>query len=217
MKKLIILGGSGIGMIAASIANDLKEYNVVGFLNDVIETGTYIGRFNKIKVIGNTSDIIKYLNDDDYYFFIAYVGLGSEKETFKKINEFNIPRHKYASLIHPTAYVPIGFCELGIGILLGPYSQLSPDTKVGDNCIILGNAFLGHDSTMEKFSHIATNGVVGANVNVGKAVHVGSNAVIREKVKIGNYSLIGSGSVVLNDVPENAIVVGNPAKILRQK
>ncbi len=76
---------------------------------------------------------------------------------------------------------------------------------------------MGHNSFLDRFTHVATNAVVGANVHVGKGVHVGSNSVIREKIIIGDYSVIGAGAVVVKDVPENCIVAGNPAKILRYK
>jgi acetyltransferase EpsM len=214
MKKLVILGGSGIGMIAASIAKESGDYNVLGFLNDVIPVGSNIGKYETIKVIGTTDDIQYYLNND-CYFFIAYVGLKKEKETFEKIEKFKIPKEKYATLIHKTAIIPHGFCKIGYGVLMAPLSQLSPDTTIEDNCILLANSFLGHDSTMRKFAHLATNSVVGANVVVGRGVHVGSNATIREKVTIGDFSLIGSGAVVLNNVLENTKVVGNPARELK--
>ena len=214
MKKLVILGGSGIGMIAANIAMESGEYEVSGFLNDVIEMGTEIGKYNKIPVIG-TTDNIQYYLDSGYYFFIAYVGLQKEKETFEKIEKFKIPRERYATLIHRTAIIPNGFCNIGYGVLMAPLSQISPDTTIGDNCILLANSFLGHDSTMLKFAHLATNSVVGANVIVGRGVHVGSNSTIREKVTIGDFSLVGSGAVVLNDIDENIVVVGNPAKKLK--
>ncbi|MBN2766698.1 MAG: NeuD/PglB/VioB family sugar acetyltransferase [Paludibacteraceae bacterium] len=217
MKKLIILGGSGIGMIAASIANDLGTYDVMGFLNDVYPVGHLVGKYKKIPVIGNTNDIDKYISDKDVYFFVAYVGMQNEKEVYQKLESFNIESTRYATLIHPTAIIPKGMCNIGNGVLMSPLSQLSPDTTIEDNCILLPNSFVGHDSTLKKFAHIATNGVVGANVIVGKAVHVGSNATIREKITIGDFSLIGAGSVVLHDVPENSIVVGNPAKLLRTK
>ena len=214
MKKLIILGGSGIGMIAASIADELGCYNIIGFLNDKIKKNTLIGRYKKYPIIGKTTDYKKYLKDKDYLFFIAYVGLQNEKETYEKIKSLRIPNSRFVSLIHPTAFIPKDFCEIGNGILMAPYSQLSPDTKIANNCILLGNSFVGHDSELGHFSHIATNSVVGANVKIGKAAHIGSNSTIREKVVINDYSLVGAGSVVLENVPANSIVVGNPAKIL---
>lgn len=217
MKKLIIFGGSGIGMIAAFIAEATNEYEVVGFLNDVIEEGTLIGKFKKIPVIGKTEDYKNYVNDKNMHFFIAYVGLENEKGTFEKINNLNIPRDRFANLIHPTAVIPEKYCEIGKGILVAPMCQLSPDTTISDNCILLANSFIGHDTFLDKFAHVATNGVVGANVHVGKAVHIGSNATTREKIRIGDYSLIGAGSVVLNDVKENSVVVGNPARVLKQR
>mgnify|MGYP003807203629 CR=1 FL=1 len=217
MNNLIILGGSGIGMIACSIANDLGNYNILGFLNDVFPIGTEIGKYNKIPVIGTTSDLSKYLADESNMFFVAYVGMQNEEEVFNKIESFDIPSHRYATLIHPSAIIPKGFCKIGNGVMMAPLSQLSPDTTIEDNCILLPNSFVGHDSTLRRFAHIASNAVVGANVDVGRAVHVGTNATIREKVKIGDFSLIGSGSVVLNDIEQNSIVVGNPAKLLRRK
>jgi acetyltransferase EpsM len=217
MKNLIILGGSGIGMIACSVANDLGIYNILGFLNDVIPIGSEIGKYNKIPVIGTTKDIDKYLEDENNLFFIAYVGMQNEEEVFRKIEAFNIPSHRFATLIHPSAIIPKGYCSIGNGVLMAPLAQLSPDTTIEDNCILLPNSFVGHDSTLRRFAHIASNAVVGANVDVGRAVHVGTNATIREKIKIGDFSLIGSGSVVLNEVEPNSIVVGNPAKLLRKK
>ena len=216
-KKLIIFGGRGIGMIAASIAEDAGNYDVVGFLNDRIPKGTRIGKYRKIEIIGNTRDYEEFLEDHEMSFFVAYVGLGREKETFNKIRELKIPEERFANLIDPRSIRPKGYCKIGKGVLFAPLSQLSPDTTIQDNCILLANSFVGHDSYLDRFAHIATNGVVGADVHVGKAVHIGSNATIREKVTIGDYSLVGAGAVVLKDVPENSVVVGNPARVLRKR
>jgi acetyltransferase EpsM len=216
MKKLVILGGSGIGMIASSIADITKKFEVIGFLNDVIEVGNYIGKFTKIPVLGKSEDVKKYINKN-YYFFIAYVGYKMEKETYIKLESLNIPQDRLATLIHPTAIAPKGYCKIGNGVLMAPFATLSTDVTLSDNCLVMAQAIVGHDTYMDKYSHVASNGVVGANVYLGKSVHVGSNSTIREKVNIGNYSLIGAGAVVLHDVPENSIVVGNPAKILREK
>jgi Acetyltransferase (isoleucine patch superfamily) len=217
MKNLIVLGGSGIGMIAFSIAKELGTYTTGGFLNDVVPTGSYIGKYEKIPVIGTTEDLPKLMEDDNNIFFIAYVGMQQEKNVYEKIVSLNIPSHKLATLIHPSAIIPKGMCSIGNGVLMAPLSQLSPDTTLEDNCIMLPNSFLGHDSTLRRFAHIASNATVGANVIVGKACHIGTNCTIRERVIIGDFCLVGSGAVVLNDVEDNSIVVGNPAKLLRKK
>jgi len=216
-KKVIILGGSGIGMLAASIIERTGIADVIGFLNDVLPLGTDIGKYKKISVVGCTSDVFTFLEDDNCFVFIAYLGMTQEKATYEKISALQIPQERFLNIIDPSSIIPYEYCQIGRGVLFAPLSQLSPDVTISNNCILLGNSFVGHDSYLDNFAHIATNAVVGANVHVGKAVHIGSNATIREKVRIGDYSLIGAGAVVINDVPDNSIVVGNPARILKLK
>lgn len=217
MKKLVIFGGRGIGMIATSIANDLGYFKVLGFLNDVEQIGSMVGRHNKVPVIGKTEDYINYLDDKDTYFFIGYVGLQNEKQVYEKISALKIPPERFATLIHPTAIIPKGFCSIGNGVLIAPLAIVSPDTTIGDNCMLLANSILGHDATMERFAHIGSNSVIGGKVLLGKAVHIGTNATLRENITIGDYALVGAGSVVLQSVEENTIVAGNPARLLRKK
>ncbi len=52
-------------------------------------------------------------------------------------------------------------------------------------------------------------------ISIGSGASIGANATILPGVKIGEKSMIGAGSVVTKDVPRNAVVVGNPAKIVR--
>lgn len=216
-KKVVILGGSGIGMIASSIIDKTEGVDLLGFFNDVVPVGHEIGKYKKIKVLGNTDDVYKYLEDENTYIFVAYIGMTREKDIFEKLEKLNFPKEKFISLFDPTCVIPHGYCSIGDGVLFSPLSHLSPDTTIGDNCILLPNSFVGHDSTLDRFVSVANNAAVGANVHVGRGVHIGSNSTIREKLKIGEFSLIGQGSVVLEDVPPNSIVVGNPARVLRTK
>jgi acetyltransferase EpsM len=213
-KTLVIFGGEGIGRIAADIAL-MQGYKKCVFLNDVEDPGEWIGRKNSTQIVGRSQDYWYWL-DQRADFFFAYVGLGKERETFEKLNELeqDIPQDRFPSLIHPTATISIGNHTPGIGLLFGPGCVVSPDVCLGDHVKLMGGSFVGHNSVLTSYAHLATNAVVGANVKVGHNTHVGSNAVVREKVKIGNYCLIGCGSVVLNDVEEETTVVGNPARRL---
>ena len=214
MQNLIIFGGSGVGMIAASIAESSGKYRIKGFLNDYLPINSKIGKYKKHKVLGRSADYTKFLNDKTNSFFFGYFGMGAEKKVFDKLLGLKIPTNRYANLIHPTASIPWDYISFGNGILMGPHSQVSPDAKISDNCIILGGAFIGHDSFMDRFSHVATNGVIGGSVHIGKGVHIGSNSTIREKVRVGDFSLVGCGANVIVDIPMLSTFVGNPAKTL---
>ncbi|MDF9801103.1 acetyltransferase EpsM [Catalinimonas alkaloidigena] len=217
MKKIIVLGGSGIGMIASSIIDKMTGYELLGFVNDVVPVGNTIGKYKKIKVIDKTENIQKYITDEEIYFFNGFVGMTREKEVYETLQKLGIPKERYVNLIDPTAIVPWDYCSIGQGVLMAPLSQLSSDTNISDNCMLLANTFIGHDTFLDQYVSVATNAVIGANVHVGKACHIGSNATIREKVKIGDFSLVGMGAVVLKDVPENSIVAGNPARVIKTK
>jgi len=52
-------------------------------------------------------------------------------------------------------------------------------------------------------------------VSLGKNVWVGDNSIITKGVTIGDNSIVGARSVVLHDIPENVVVAGNPAKIIK--
>jgi hypothetical protein len=52
-------------------------------------------------------------------------------------------------------------------------------------------------------------------VVIGNNVYIGMNAIILKGISIGNNVIIGAGSVITQDVPDNCVVAGNPAKIIR--
>ena len=79
-----------------------------------------------------------------------------------------------------------------------------PEVKIGKNCKILHGVTMGGRAGHKGLP------VIGDNVLIG--VH----AQILGDVKIGNNSVVGAGAIVTHDVPDNVVVVGNPARILRK-
>ena len=60
-------------------------------------------------------------------------------------------------------------------------------------------------------------GLIVGSVKIGTGVWIGGGAIILPGVTIGDWATVGAGSVVTKDVPEEALVVGNPAKIRERK
>jgi len=104
---------------------------------------------------------------------------------------------------------------------------IEDDVEIGSNVSIdrgtLGNTLIKKGAKIDNFSHIAHNVVIGkhtqiiAHAMLGGSTKIGDfswvapSAALREGIKIGDKTLVGLGAVVTKDVPDNTVVVGNPA------
>ena len=100
-----------------------------------------------------------------------------------------------------TFYLPY-HTKVGKGICgAHPFSTDLNAESIGDNFTFKNNTTIGQKN--------------GKRPVIGNNVYVGANAVIIGGIRIGNNVIIGAGAVVVKDVVDNAVVVGNPAKIIR--
>ena len=81
------------------------------------------------------------------------------------------------------------------------------ETIIGANCILRHSTTIGN----KKLS----NGSYSQSPKIGNNVDIGANVVILGSISIGNNTVIGAGSIVVKDVPEGAVVAGNPARVIR--
>src|SRR3990172_5861643 len=104
--------------------------------------------------------------------------------------------------IHPAAKIGPGFfIDHGMGVVIGETSE------VGENCLLYQGVTLGGTGKEKGKRH----------PTLGNNVVVGAGTKILGAITIGNYAKIGANAVVLDPVPDHAIVVGVPGKVIKKK
>jgi len=95
----------------------------------------------------------------------------------------------------------------GLRIEHGQALVVNDQTVFGRNCMVRNATSIGN-------KQLRDGGYSGAPV-IGNNVDIGANVVILGEVQIGDHAVIGAGSVVVKNVPAFAVVVGNPARVVR--
>lgn len=160
---------------------------------------------------------MKVINEDSPRRSLANVTVGEDVKIFNFVNAYG--------------------CEIGDGSKVGAFVEIQKGAKIGKNCkisshsfvcegvIIEDGVFVGHSVSFINDMYPRAINPDGSmqndddwelvNTHVGKGASIGTGSTILGGVKIGAFALIGAGSVVTKDIPEKAVVVGNPAKIIR--
>lgn len=206
LRDLIILG---TGVHAVEMAEMVARVNAVrptwNFRGHVASRQCQPGdQLNGHPVLGTVEAVDRYPDA----VLVPDNGFPRELLTF--------PRERWISLIDPSAVV-LGSARVGIGCVIYPHCFVGYQAVIGDFNFILSGAIINHDDILED-RVIVTSGVSMAGyVHVETGCYLGQSCTLRQKVRIGANSMVGMGAVVIRDVPPNTVVVGNPARKLKDR
>jgi sugar O-acyltransferase (sialic acid O-acetyltransferase NeuD family) len=128
----------------------------------------------------------------------------------------DLARDRIVSLIAPTAFVAPS-ASMGVGCVIYPGCFVGHNVVLGDRVFALSGAIINHDDRLGDDVTVCSNVSLAGFVHVEAGSYLGQACTVRQYVRIGRGSLIGMGAVVLKDVAPNSVMVGNPARRLRDR
>ena len=155
------------------------------------------------------------------------------------MNEFVCiaPSVKMGKDVKLSKFINLYGCEIGDETKIGAFVEIQKNATVGKRCKISShtficegveiedNVFIGHSVTFINDTYPRSTTETGElqteahwkveKTRICKGASVGSGSTILCNVTVGENAIVGAGSVVTKDVPANAVVAGNPAKVLR--
>ena len=206
--KYIIVGGGAQAKYVIDILVNCYNREVVGIL-DIENNVKYHGsRIDKVQVLGYYKDLIENYNPNEFSVILCHSD-NKIKETI--YNELKKLGYRFPNVIHPNAYISKN-AKLGEGNIINSYVSIMPFAKICNCVVIHSNSVIEHDCEIEDFVNIAPSVALAGYVKVGKRSYIFTNATVLPGVKIGRDVKVGAGSVVIEDIPDNKVVKGVPAK-----
>ncbi len=120
------------------------------------------------------------------------------------------------NVIHPRAFVSPSV-QMGVGNVIKAGAIIDTAVRVGDCCIIDNGVIVPHHNLIHDGCHLAPGVTMGGGCSIGEKTLVGVGSMISPRIKIGRNVIVRPGSVVVNDVPDEVLIGGNPAKIVGKR
>lgn len=128
---------------------------------------------------------------------------------------------KFQGEFHPAvahnSSVVSNSAQLGHGTVVMANASINAAVNIGAHCIINTAAVVEHDVVLEDFVHISPGAILTGDVRVKEGTQIGAGAIVIPGVEIGKWAIVGAGAVIIEDVPDFAIVVGNPGRTVKSK
>lgn len=206
-KKVLVLGTGDYAAAFADVFDGLADVSIAGFIENLDRQNcnrTILGKpvywIDEARHLSTDHEAICCLATPERSRFIeAVAAIG----------------FRFATFAHPTAVVS-GRSQFLEGVSLDAGVIVSAFTIIGRHVRVGRGATIGHHVTIGDYATIHPGSAIAGKCEIGSKVTIGIGATIVDGCRIGSGSYVAAGSVVTTNIPQDATVRGNPARVVRQ-
>lgn len=192
---MYLYGASGHAKVIREILL-AQGQSIAGFIDDNKETNDFMG----LPVEHSTEDKSPVI-----------VSIGNNAIRQKVVRQLHCD---FGTAVHPSAVVSPS-ATIDEGTVVMPGALINAEAQIGKHSIINTGVSIDHECVVGDFVHISPHATLCGNVHVGDGSWICAGSTIIQGVSIGRWCTIAAGSVVKRNIPDGAIVAGNPARIIK--
>lgn len=208
--RSIIIGAGTYGEVYLAYLQE-AGVEIVGFVDD---NPDLLGvEVKGIPVLGKVSDLA--ILKEPFHVEAVYCPIGNNKLRVRFLSMAKALGYETPNFIHSSAIIHSSV-KIGEGVYILLGAKVMPYTIIDDYVMISMNALIAHHNHLQQGTFISTGVNFGASITANENTYIGIGATIMTGIhELGKDCVVGAGAVVIRDVPDNAVVAGVPAKIIK--
>jgi acetyltransferase EpsM len=206
-RPLLVLGTRTLAVEIADIAADIPGVRVAGFVENL----------NRERCREKLEDLPVLWVDDlaplaQSHRAVCGLATTHRSRFVAQVAAYGIP---FATVIHPLARIS-SKSAVGEGSILSVRVIVAAHTHLGRHVLVNRGALIGHHTEIGDYVTIQPGANIAGACRIGEATYIGMGAIVIDHITIGSHSVIGAGAVVTTDVPDHVLVVGMPARVVKE-
>lgn len=209
---MVVIGAKGFAKEVLEILYKNNNFQNLFFYDDINKDDPRF-LYGKFPILKNMEEVLRIFIEIDNYFTIGIGDPLLRRSLFDRFTSFG---GELVSTISNNCRIGSFDITIGKGANIFDGVCISNSVQIGIGSIIYYNSIITHDCKIGDFVEISPSVKLLGGVTINSMCKIGSGSIVLPHVKIGNNVIVGAGSVVTKDIPDNSMVVGVPAKVIKE-